>query len=322
MPTSISNGARIRTNTPAENAYNALFEANRTVASKQLKLATGKDINSAADNVANYITSKALQSRTSSLNSALQAVGEAQNVTSTVQDALDNITGLLTSIKDSAAQAATGALGSDEKVALAKGAYRLAQQIQFVTDSTVFGGKQLLQGAYTGSWVVGYYANNDQLQISIDMQSSNNTNFNVNSAAQFDMNSIGTDLGGTSITKASNFAGVTGLDLTALNDVASGDLKMFSADNIKTTLQSLATALTNISNVSAYVGSMQNRIGSQEDLLRSQLTNYNSAISRLTDTDVAKTQLELSKAQFLQQTSIISLTQANQAPQQFLRLFQ
>jgi flagellin len=211
-------------------------------------------------------------------------------------------------------------LGSDEKVALAKSAYRLAQQIQFVTDSTVFGGKQLLQGAYSGSWVVGYYANNDQLKITVDLTSSNTTDFNV-SGSTFNVNSVGATLGGA-VDKATSFAGVSSLDLTKLNDVTSSDLGIFSADNITTTLQSLATALSNISNVTSYVGGLQNRIGSQEDLLRSQITNYNSAISRLTDADVAQEQLNLTKAQFLQQTSIVSLTQANQNPQQYLRLFQ
>ena len=320
MPTSIANGARIRTNTPAENAYNALFAANRTVSDEQLKLSTGKRVNSAADDVAAYITSKSLQSRNSSLNSALNSVGEAQNVTSIVQDAFDNITSLLQTIKDSAAQAATGALGSDEKVALAKSAYRLAQQIQFVTDSTVFGGKQLLQGAYSGSWVVGYYANNDQLKITVDLTSTNTSDFNVGGSS-FNVNSVGATLGGA-VDAATSFAGVSSLDLTKLNDVTSSDLGVFSADKITTTLQSLATALSNISNVASYVGGLQNRIGSQEDLLRSQITNYNSAISRLTDADVAQEQLNLVKAQFLQQTSIVSLTQANQGPQQYLRLFQ
>jgi flagellin len=301
------------------------MDANKTVAQKQLRLSTGKRVNSAADDVAAYITSKSLQARTSALNGALNATGEAQNVTSIVQDAYDNISSLLTQIKDSAAQAATGALGTDEKVALAKSSYRLAQQIQFVTDSTVFGGKQLLQGAYSGSWVIGLFANNDLLKISIDLTTTNTSDFNITKASGFDLNAIGsTGSNGTTIntTATANFAGVSGLDLSALNSVSSSNLGVFSSDNITATLQSLASALGNITNVASYVGGVQNRIGSQEELLSSQITNYNSAVSRLTDADVAKEQLDLVKAQFLQQTSIISLAQANQGPQQFLRLFQ
>jgi len=150
MPTAISGGGRIRTNTPAENAYNALMKSNNVIAQSQLRLSTGKRINSAADDVAGYITSRSLGARNGALKSALKATGEAVNVSAISMDALDNINTLLTNIKDSAAQASSGALGTDEKVALAQGAYRLAQQIQFVVDSTVFGGSQLLQGSFAG----------------------------------------------------------------------------------------------------------------------------------------------------------------------------
>lgn len=340
MATSISNGARIRTNTPAENAYNSLFNASQDIANRQLRLSTGKRVNSAADDVAAYITAKSLAARNGSLQTALRAAGEAMNVTAIVQDAYENINGLLTSIKDAAAQAATGALGTDEKVALAKGAFRLAQQIQMAVDSTIFGGKQLLQGAYSGSWVIGYYANDELLKLKIDLTTNvsgtiSNTNvtdfntgniFNIKHADNgFDLNAVGKDSGDSNVTStitaATAFAGVQGLNLTSFNEVSSTNLGIFSTDNITKTLQSLAEALGNLNNTASYVGGVQVRIGAQEDLLRSQITNYNSAISRLQDADVAAEQLALIKAQFLQQTSIISLTQANQAPQQYLQMF-
>lgn len=99
MATPISGGSRIRTNTPAENAYNALKASNDNIALRQLRLSTGKRINSAADDVAGYITSKSLAARNTSLKSALKSVGEAKNVTAIVQDALDNVSLLLNDIK-------------------------------------------------------------------------------------------------------------------------------------------------------------------------------------------------------------------------------
>jgi flagellin len=85
---------------------------------------------------------------------------------------------------------------------------------------------------------------------------------------------------------------------------------------------SLANAINNINKVATYLGGISNRLSSQEELLKSQITNYNAAISRIVDADVAKEQLYLIKSQFLQQTSIISLSQANQNPNAFMRLFQ
>ncbi|MCX7736995.1 MAG: flagellin [Candidatus Kapabacteria bacterium] len=317
MPTAISGGSRIRTNTPAENAYNALQASSNNIALRQLRLSTGKRINSAADDVAGYITSRALMARNGGLQAALKAAGEALNVTAIGQDALDNINSLLTQIKDSASLASSGAMGTDEKVALAKGAYRLAQQIQFVVDSTVFGGKQLLQGAFSGSWVIGYYANNNLLSIGIDLTTSN-ADFNV-SGNNFNLNATkdATAPGGNT----NVFAGVTGLNLESLNSVSETDLGIFSTSQISLTLTSLANALNNVNKVASYLGGIQVRINSQEELLKSQITNYNAAISRIQDADVANEQLELIKAQFLQQASLISLAQANQQPQAFLQLF-
>ncbi|MBM2816197.1 MAG: Flagellin [Ignavibacteria bacterium] len=323
MPTAVSGGSRIRTNIAAENAYNALLMSNNTIANKQLRLSTGKRINSAADDVAGYITSKALLARNGALNSALTATGEAMNVTSIGQDALDNIQTLLTQIKDSSSTASSGALGTDEKVALAKGAYRLAQQIQFVVDSTVFGGRQLLQGGFSGDWVTGYYANNTLLTIGIDLTTGNTSSFNITNpgANGFNLNatSDANATGGAGSTL--NFAGVIGLSLESLNTVGTTDLGIFNSTNIKLTFTSLAQAMDNVSKVSSYLGGLQVRLNSQQDLLKSQITNYKAAISRIEDTDVATEQLDLIRSQFLQQSSLISLAQANQAPSNFLQLF-
>jgi flagellin len=322
MPVAISGGARIRTNTAAENAYNALMTSSDSIAKSQLRISTGKRINAASDDVAGYITARSLASRNGSLKSALQSVGDAKNVTAITQDALDNVNSLLTNIKDSAATASSAALGTDEKVALAKGAYRMAQQIQTVVDSTVFGGKQLLDGSFSGDWSIGFMANNTILTIGVDLTTSNedfNTSFydasgNFQSTNTFDIKSIN-DIG------AKNFAGVSGLNLKDLNSVASDDLGIFSTDKVKTTIQSLTFALNNINKVASYIGGIDNRLSSQESLLNSQVTNYNAAISRIEDADVATEQLSLVKAQFLQTSSLTSLTQANNNPSSFMQLF-
>ncbi|MDQ1265932.1 MAG: Flagellin [Bacteroidota bacterium] len=322
MPTAISGGSRIRTNIPAQNAYNALLSANNNIAEKQLRLSTGKRINSAADDVSGYITSRSLTARNGSLRAALNSAGDAKNVTSIAMDALDNINDLLTSIKDAAAQASSGALGTDEKVALAKGAYRLSQQIQFIVDSTVFAGQQLLQGAFSGDWTVGYYANNTLLTIGINLATDNNSDFNISSGKGFTVNATNEASypSGASI-PITDFAGVSSLNLESLNSVNSSNLGIFDDDQVEVTITSLATALNNVNKVASYLGGIHVRLSSQEDLLKSQITNYSAAISRIEDADVATEQLDLIKSQFLQQASLVSLAQANQNPQSFLQLF-
>lgn len=310
MPFAIGGNSRIRTNTPAENAYNALDISNRDISLRQLRLSTGKRINNASDDVAGYITSRALQARNGSLKAALNAVGDATNVTYIIMDSLENINELLQKIKDATGNAASGATGTDEKIALAKAAYRMAQQIQTVVDSTVFSGRQLIDGTFSANFVIGSNAVNNLLTLSIDMTTVNTEDFNVNQ--YFDLNSM----------QQASFAGVAGLDMNEFNNVNSGDTGIFDNGRIEQTLQSLSSAIENVNKVASYVGGITNRLVSQEDLLRNQIVNYNAAISRIEDADVAKEQLSLIKSQFLQQASLISLAQANSNPQAFLQLIQ
>jgi len=310
MPFAIGGNARIRTNISAENAYNALETSNRDISLRQLRLSTGKRINSAADDVAGYITSRALQSRNSALNAAMNAAGDAKNVTNILMDSLDNIYNQLNSIRDSTATAGSGSMGTDEKVALAKAAFRMAEQIQTIVDSTVFGGRQLLDGKYIANYVIGTTAAHDLLTLSIDMTTSN-IDYNVESR-NFDVNSMSVDI----------FAGVTGLDLRAFDEVSAHGLGIFDDTVIGVTLGSIAKAIDNVNKAASYLGGVANRLTSQEDIIKSQITNYNTAISRIEDADVAMEQLQLVKSQFLQQASLVSLAQANANPQAFLRLIQ
>ncbi|HPU23330.1 MAG TPA: flagellin, partial [Candidatus Kapabacteria bacterium] len=135
--------------------------------------------------------------------------------------------------------------------------------------------------------------------------------FNIESN-YFDVNSLQTNM----------FGGITGLDLRLLDNVSINDLGIFDIGKIDVTLTSLANAIENINKVASYLGGISNRLSSQEDLLKNQIVNYKAAISRLEDADVAKEQLQLIKSQFLQQASLVSLSQSNQNPTAFLRLLQ
>lgn len=308
MPFSTGSHARIRTNSAAENAYNALTTANKAISRGQLRLSTGLRINNASDDVAGYITSRALTQRNNVIKASLKIAGDARNVANITMDAYEGITDMLTEIRSHIATATSGAMGTAEKVALAKSAFRFSQQIQTIVDSTVFGGRQLIDGTFSSNFFVGTNAINTLLTIQLDLTSTN-SEFDVESG-QFNTNSMQT----------TNFAGVTGLDLSQFDIIDSNNLGVFSDDQIGLTLTSVANAIDNVTKVASYIGGIANRIDSQEDILQQQIVNYNAAISRIQDTDVAITQLNLVKDQFLQQASLTSLSQANQNPALFLQL--
>jgi flagellin len=146
------------------------------------------------------------------------------------------------------------------------------------------------------------------LTISVDLTTAvSSSNFNI--GGNFLLSTTG-----------QNFAGVTGLSLASLDSISSSSLGIFSNSSISSTLTSLSEALNNVNKVASYLGGVSVRLTSQSDALKSQITNYNAAISRIEDADVALEQLELIKSQFLQQTSLTSLAQSNQNPQNFLQL--
>jgi len=298
-------------NNSAKLSYNALIEAKNEIANSQFKIATGKRINQASDNVSGYITSRLLSSRTSTLSSALKINSEANAVANIAQDAYDSVYNDVKKIRETAITASSGSLGTDEKIALAKSATQLIKQIDNTVNSTVYSGKNLIDGQFNESQLSGLDANNQVLTNSIDL-SSDKDNFSLNTLDQ--KREIENN------TNNQVFAGVEDLNLNDFNNVSSSDLGIFSDDKIATTIQSLSNALENISNVNAKVGGVSQQIDSQNDSLISQITNQKASISRIEDTDIAQETSSLVRSSFLSDASLSSLSQANASSQAFLSL--
>ena len=70
----------------------------------------------------------------------------------------------------------------------------------------------------------------------------------------------------------------------------------------------------------AVVGRGENQFNYAINLAQSQLTNFQTAESRIRDADLAAEAANLTKAQVLIQAGVAALAQANSAPQQVLSL--
>ena len=81
------------------------------------------------------------------------------------------------------------------------------------------------------------------------------------------------------------------------------------------------TAITTLNTRAQDAGEFLIRLQSREDQLSVTITQTEAARSRIEDADFAKEQLELIKAQIIQQTAIAALAQANISPQLILALF-
>ncbi len=277
----LSQGTRINTNIAAMNAYNALNDINRELSVHQLRLATGKKINSVADDPSGYTIAKKLQARSRGLAQAINNVGDAKNVLSVAEGGLQKINDLFVSIKEQVTRAVNGALSDDELNAIATQINDYLAEIDEIVNQTKFNGMQLLRGAGGGAWISGR-----------DFQ-------------------VGSD---TSDTLTVRFDITVDRSLVKSTDVVTTDLTTGFISTVDTAIKTVTQQLQ-------YVGSLINRLDVKEANLIVSMTNTDAAASRIFDADIAKEQVEVAKLMILQQTATAQLAQANAAPQGVLALF-
>lgn len=141
--------SRINTNIAALNALKALRDTNTKLAMHQLRLATGKRINSAGDDPAGLVFAKVLESRARGLSVARDNVGDVQNLISTVEGGVQNISEILLVMKEKILQAASDTLGSAERTAVESQLDDLASEIDDIVNTTTWSAQVLLDGTYT-----------------------------------------------------------------------------------------------------------------------------------------------------------------------------
>lgn len=92
------------------------------------------------------------------------------------------------------------------------------------------------------------------------------------------------------------------------------------AAGAKSALDAIKSAISALGTVQGVVGSGQNRFQQAIDLATSQITNFQSAESRIRDADVTAEASNLARLSVLQQAGVAALAQANQSSQSILSL--
>jgi len=95
-----------------------------------------------------------------------------------------------------------------------------------------------------------------------------------------------------------------------------------NAAAIATVIQDIDTALDEINSQRAVFGASQNRFSAVITNLQTSVENQSAARSRIMDADFAAETANMSRAQILQQAGTAMVAQANQVPQNVLRLLQ
>ena len=144
---------RIGANIQAIQALSSLNKINVKMAGHQLRLATGKKINSAQDDPAGYQIARSLEARRRGLESALSNVGSARNVLNIAEGGYQTIMGLLQTMKEKATQASDGSLSGSQRSALDNQVSALISEVADIVTETTFNGMSLIDGTYSATGI-------------------------------------------------------------------------------------------------------------------------------------------------------------------------
>lgn len=173
-------GSRINTNIGALNAFNSLNNVNARIGTVQMHLASGKRVNSAADDPAGYTIGKKLDARSRCLSAALNNVGETKNILSVAEGGLQSINDIYVGIKEKVIQAGNGSYGADELGAIVTEVNDMLDEIDDIISETKFNGSALLNNQFTGKTFQTGADSGDSISVSLSAN-IDSTDFNLNS---------------------------------------------------------------------------------------------------------------------------------------------
>jgi len=146
---------RIRSNIQGLNILQNLRTVNNSLATHQLRVGTGKRINSAGDDPAGLTISTKLRSRYQVLGAVYDNIGQAKNMMAVAEAALLNINEILTTMSEKIITSASDTMGTAERQAISQQLVQLVSEINDIASQTEFNGVKLLNGSNTFKFQTG-----------------------------------------------------------------------------------------------------------------------------------------------------------------------
>lgn len=225
----------VNTNVSSLNARRYLNDSSNNLSTAFERLSSGFRINSAKDDAAGLQISDRMTSQIMGLDQAVRNANDGISLAQTVEGALQETTNALQRIRVLAIQSQNGINSVADRNALQKEVSALKAEMTRVSETTQFGGVDVLSGGYSAKFLVG--ANSGQF-ISI----------NVSRASGFGTSGLFPNINLSVSTPSAASAALIAID-TAIETV---DDKRADLGAIQNRFQSTIRNLTNISeNVSA-----------------------------------------------------------------------
>jgi flagellin len=273
----------INTNIISLNAQRNLDSSQSALATSMQRLSSGLRVNTAKDDAAGLAIAERMNAQVRGMNVAVRNANDGISLAQTADGALASVSNSLQRMRELAVQARNSTNSQSDKQSLNLEFSQLSAEIGRVLGGTTFNGKSILgSDAATLTFQVGA---------------------NVGSFDSISIVSI-------NLTTATTITTVTGASIGSTS----------TATSIATVVGDIDKAIDYINSQRAVFGASENRFSAVISNLQSSVENQSAAQSRIMDADFAAETANMSRAQILQQAGTAMVAQANQLPQQVLKL--
>jgi flagellin len=295
----------LHTNNAALSAQNSLSRTQSSLSTSMTRLSTGYRINSAMDDAAGLQIATRLKSQTSGMAVAMRNTQNSVSMLQTAEGALDEVTNILTRMKDLATQGADGSSSNSDRTAMQSEYDALTDELSNIVGNTSFGGTSLLSTKADSKL-------NASVSFQIGASASEQMTLDISGATK-PLGLMHSKLALVNTTHTFDAAGAAGTGV-------GGALATATAANGSIT--KLSDAIDAVATVRSSIGAAANRLDHVYNNLSNISTNTEAATGRIMDVDFATESAKMTSNQMLMQAGTAMLKQSNSMSSMVMSLLQ
>lgn len=284
----------INNNISAINSQRTLKFKNWDVGKDMRELSSGLRINRAGDDASGLAVSEKMRTQIRGLRQAERNTEDGVSFIQTTEGYLQESQDILQRIRELAVQAANGIYTDADRMLIQVEVSQLVDEVNRIASHAQFNTLNMLTGRFANPNEGGNPVSSMWFHIGANMDERRRVYIGTMTAAALGIQNA---QDGTSIS-------------------------ISSVDKANTTIGLVDEALTKVSKQRSNLGAYQNRLELTAKGLMIAYENTIASESRIRDTDMAESSVQLAKDSILQQSNLAMLAQANNMGQGILRLIQ
>ncbi len=209
----------VNSNIASLNAQRQLLQSGQDLDKASERLASGKRINSAADDAAGLAITNRQTSQIRGLDQAVRNANDGISLIQTAEGALDETTNILQRMRELAIQSANGIYSDTDRATLNAEVQQLKAEVDRIADSTSFNGQNILDGSL------------GDVALQVGSNSNQTIEFGIDGFSSSSLGGAGGDLIGEALTNGTGDLFAVTADEISINDVSISSLTSASTLN-------------------------------------------------------------------------------------------